>query len=187
MSHEKLTENKREYNYKNPENKQEYDRRLSEIDDDVKKSLFRPFLDIMNMLDDEEQYDHIVDVVNQDIFDGKYKDARYEHGIVYGIGSVNSDAEKISGWDDLAVPEYRKPENQQKYDEKIKTMDPKVFKRINKVVGALGDMLDVESVDYMNACNKINQDIFDGRYDNATYMVLGDAGTDLENGSILRI
>ena len=175
---------RREYEFNKPENKAKYDERLSAIDGKVQKSLFGSFPDMLKMLGDE-QYKEVTDIINEDIFNGKYEDATYENGLVFHIGSVNEEGKRVSDWDELDIPEYRKPENKAKYDEQLKKIDPQVFNKIQKVVHILGDTLNVESVEYMDACNKINQDIYDGRYEKARYEITSDKGDEFERGVII--
>lgn len=185
MHNETLNNNQPEYEFSKPENKAEYDKQLNSIDENVQKALFSSFANMMRIIDDDEKYKKITDIINEDIYEGKYKDAHYEHGVVYHIGPVNRHGKKVSDWDELGTPEYRKPENQEKYDEQMKKIDPKVFKEINKIVHILGDTLGPDSVEYADACNKINQDIYEGRYENAKYEPIADEGGEFERGVIL--
>lgn len=187
MLDETLNNNQPEYEFSKPENKAEYDKQLNSIDKKVQDALFRSWVDVMHMIDNEEKYKKITDIVNEDIYNGKYKDAYYEHGIVYHIGPVNEHGKKVSGWNELVVPEYLKPENQKKYVERMEEIDPAVFKRINKVVHILSDTLGSDSVEYTDACNKINQDIYDERYKNAKFEATFDEGGEFEQGVILGI
>lgn len=175
---------KKEFEYKKPENRQKLDEKLSQIDNDVKEYLFGSFSNMMNMVGDDLS-NSIVDIVMEDIYDGKYKDAKYESGAIFHIGPVNEGTKKVSDWDDLGVPEYRKPENKQEYQDRLRDIDPKVFQEINKVIGIMRDTLGAMSMEYTKAANRINQDIYDGRYEDATYEEVNDEGGGFKSGIIV--
>jgi hypothetical protein len=153
------------------------------IDDNVFRVLFSSSTNIRNMLGDQ-QFSKWRDIVNQDINNGKYTNAKYEDGLVYFIGNVNENSVDDRG-DDWDVMKYRSRDERLKYDEQIKSMDPKVWQQIGKIVYALGATLGDSSKEYHDALNKINQDIYSGRYETAEYVAVRNEGEESEEGVIV--
>ncbi len=153
------------------------------IDDNVFRVLFSSSTNIRNMLGDQ-QFSEWRDIVNQDINNGKYTNAKYEDGLVYFIGNVNENSVDDRG-DDWDVMKYRSRDERLKYDERIKSMDPKVWQQIGKTVYALGATLGDSSKEYHDALNKINQDIYSGRYETAEYIAVRNEGEESEEGVIV--
>ena len=153
------------------------------IDDNVFKALFSTPTNIKNMLGDQ-QFSRWQNIINQDINDGKYADAKYEDGLMFHIGKVNEGSvdERGDEWDTM---KYRSQDERLKYNEQIKNIDPKVWNQINKTVYSLGATLGDNSKEYHDALNKINQDIYDGRYQNAEYVVMRNEGEEFEEGVIV--
>ena len=153
------------------------------IDSNVFRALFGVPTNIRNMLGDQ-QFSKWQNIVNQDISDGKYRDARYEDGLVYYVGDVNDGSIDDRG-DDWDIMKYRSRDERLKYNEQVKSIDPKVWEQINKTVYALGMTLGDNSKEYHDALNKINQDIYDGRYKAAEYVAVRDEGGEHEEGVIV--
>ena len=159
----------------------EADKQSSNIDD-VYRTLFGTPSNIKNMLGDQ-QFSKWQNIVNQDINSGKYAEAKYEDGLVYHIGKVNEGSMDERG-DDWDTMKYRSQDERLRYSEQVKNIDPKVWGQINKTVYALGATLGDNSREYHDALNKINQDIYDGRYKNAEYIVIRNEGEESEEGVI---
>lgn len=165
-----------------PVSNAETDRQPDHIDNNVYRTLFGTPTNIRNMLGDQ-QFSKWQNIVNQDIESGKYAGAKYEDGLVYYIGKVNESSIDERG-DDWDIMKYRSRDERLKYDEQVRDINPDVWKQIGKTIYALGATLGDNSREYHDALNKINQDIFDGRYKNAEYIVVRNEGEDTEEGII---
>ncbi len=182
---ERKTE-KSELNYKKPENLAEYNKQLNKIDGNVKNCLFSSFTDLRRLVGDE-QYDKILDTINEDIYEGKYKDAKYENGTVYNVGPVNENGKKsisTSERNRLNNLDIVQLTNSEKLQEQMDDIDPKVMDRIGSIIDVLAITLRKDSLEYTEALGKIYQDIYDGRYKDAKFEVTSDEGSEFERGVI---
>lgn len=66
--------------YMRPENKGEYDKALAEVDPDVLKKVNDAVFTIFSIVGDSSEYRSLINKINQDVFDGHYKQAHLTQG-----------------------------------------------------------------------------------------------------------